>query len=151
MQPTTMKPIPYENWGSGLCHRGSFFPSPPPRAIFKFLKGHFLAVVHWCTYIWHEWVQIHIMLRSMHGRIYACMSPSKRAWALRAWAHGFNLPRVITYFGETKSSFQKSWILTPSSKVGDTPNALIMPRKVEIYSFEFVGLSVTLFFCQSRL
>ena len=82
----------------------------------------------------------------MHGRIYACMSPSKRAWALRAWAHGFNLPRVITYFGETKSSFQKSWILTPSSKVGDTPNALIMPRKVEIYSFEFVGLSVTLFF-----
>ena len=28
-QPTTMKPIPYERWGSGLCHKGGpFFPAP---------------------------------------------------------------------------------------------------------------------------
>ena len=29
MKPTIMKPIPYESWGSGLCHRGSVFPCPP--------------------------------------------------------------------------------------------------------------------------
>ena len=30
-QPTTMKPIPYESWGSGLCNggRGPIFPAPP--------------------------------------------------------------------------------------------------------------------------
>ena len=28
-QPTTMKHIPYESWGPGLCHRGSVFSCPP--------------------------------------------------------------------------------------------------------------------------
>ena len=27
-QPTTMKDIPYESWGSGLCHRGVRFFLP---------------------------------------------------------------------------------------------------------------------------
>ena len=28
-QSTTMKPIPYESWGSGLCHMGVRFFLPP--------------------------------------------------------------------------------------------------------------------------
>ena len=50
-QPTTMKPIPYESWGSGLCHRGVRFSCPPKfrrdrplktaeNHIFQFLELH---------------------------------------------------------------------------------------------------------------